>query len=62
MGFLSYLFYKGITVILLRMQMDLENGVCMYHEEHPFTLPTTYHTHAQMDIALEVISNFKVNM
>ncbi|KAL7319746.1 hypothetical protein PS15m_002844 [Mucor circinelloides] len=58
-GSVTSLFYKGTTVILLRMQMDLENGVYMYHEKHPFTLPTTYHTHAQMDIALEVISNFK---
>ncbi|KAI8877740.1 hypothetical protein K501DRAFT_197552 [Backusella circina FSU 941] len=53
---------QGTTVILLRMQMDLENGVYMYHEECPFALPTTYHTHAHMDIALEVISKFRVNM
>ena len=44
------------------MQMDIESGVYMYYEEHPFTLPTTYQTHAQMDIALETISNFKVSI
>ncbi|CAO3615050.1 unnamed protein product [Mucor hiemalis] len=60
--FLPYLLCKGTTVILLKMHMDLENGVYMYHEEYPFTLPTTYHTYAHMDIALEIISNFKVNM
>ncbi|KAI8348669.1 hypothetical protein BD560DRAFT_410674 [Blakeslea trispora] len=53
---------QGTTVILLKMQMDLESGVYMYHEEYPFTLPTTYHTHTQMDIALETISNFKVSI
>ncbi|KAI7892147.1 uncharacterized protein EV154DRAFT_562578 [Mucor mucedo] len=30
----TYLFYKGTTVILLKMQIDLENGEYMYHEEH----------------------------
>lgn len=44
------------------MQMYLENGVYMYQEEYPFIIPTTYYTHAKMDIDLEVISNFKVNM
>ena len=62
MSCLSCLFYKGTTVILLKMQMDLENGVYMYHEQQPFTLPTTHHTHAHMEIALEIITKFKVNM
>ncbi|KAI8879774.1 hypothetical protein K501DRAFT_192823 [Backusella circina FSU 941] len=52
---------QDTMVILLRMQMDLENGVYMYHEEHSSTLTTAYHTYANMDIALEVITTFKVN-
>lgn len=44
------------------MQMDLANGGYMYHEEYPFTLPTTYDTYAQMDISLEIITNFKVSI
>ncbi|CAO3658407.1 unnamed protein product [Rhizopus stolonifer] len=53
---------QGATVILLEMKMDLENGVYMYHEQQPFTLPTTHHTHAHMEIALEVITKFKNKM
>ncbi|KAI8636023.1 hypothetical protein BD408DRAFT_426789 [Parasitella parasitica] len=53
---------QGTMVILLQMQMDLENGVYMYHEEQSFTLPTTYHTYVHMDIALEVINKFKDQM
>ncbi|KAG1447006.1 hypothetical protein G6F56_009395 [Rhizopus delemar] len=52
---------QNTTVVLLRMQMDLANGVYMYQEEQPFILPTTYHTHAHMDVALEVIIKFKVS-
>lgn len=45
---------------LLRMTMDLVKGVYVYHEQTPFTLPTTYETYAHMDISLELIYSFKV--
>lgn len=42
------------------MKMDISNGVYLYYEQQPFTFQTTYDTHAHMDIALEVVSKFKV--
>ncbi|KAG2206123.1 hypothetical protein INT47_003772 [Mucor saturninus] len=53
---------QGTNVILLKMEMDLEDGVYMYHEEYPFTIPTTYDTHTHMAIALEAINSFKDQM
>ncbi|KAG2230843.1 hypothetical protein INT48_003996 [Thamnidium elegans] len=53
---------QGTTVILLTMKMDLEDGVYIYHEQQPFTLPTTYLTHSHMDTSLEVIVKFKDQM
>lgn len=55
-----FCFTKGLSVSLLRMTMDLVKGVYVYHEQAPFALPTTYETHAHMDISLELIQSFKV--
>ncbi|RCI03301.1 hypothetical protein CU098_011856, partial [Rhizopus stolonifer] len=49
-----------VQVSLLRMTMDLVKGVYVYHEQTPFTLPTTYETYAHMDISLELIYSSKV--
>ncbi|KAL0087992.1 hypothetical protein F4703DRAFT_1926721 [Phycomyces blakesleeanus] len=46
---------QGLSVTLLHMNMDLGKGVYVYHEQIPFTLPTTYETHAHMDTFLELV-------
>ncbi|KAG2236224.1 hypothetical protein INT48_008584 [Thamnidium elegans] len=53
---------QGMSVILLRMTMDLDKGVYFYSEQSEFILPTSYKAYSHMDTSMELFYNFKNNI
>lgn len=51
---------KGTKITLLKMYMDMTEWLYIYEEATPFTLPTTCETYGNMDIAMDIMTGFKV--